>query len=129
MTSLITFGIFNRKNTPCAILQGGVLLGMFIAASQALVDPKANRWEISSALTTLTLTYGALSEQPYLCSTLLLLLMSAKNRDAVTSSTLSPEFHLGISTLGILGLITPWFRMNENEINSHNNHSLPQGKP
>ncbi len=109
--------LFNRKNTPCAVLQGGVFFGMFIAASQALIDPKAGFLEISHALTTLTLTYGALGENPYLWSALLSLLIGAKNRSPGTPLTLPKELTLGISVLAILGLLKPWVtRLNEDEV-------------
>ena len=112
-----SLGIFNRKNMPCAVLQGGVFFGMSIAATQALIDPKASLWEISNALATLTLTYGALGEQPYLWSFLLFLIVGTKARGQNISSTFPKELVLTTSMLHLLGIITPWFRLSDGDIN------------
>ena len=109
-TSLEMFSIFNRKRMPCAILQGGIVVGIFMTASQILVNPKANLREISNALITLSLTFGALSETPCLWSGLLYLFVGENVQDRRRLSTLPTELNLGISAAVALGMITPLLR-------------------
>jgi hypothetical protein len=98
---------FNRKSVPCAILQGGVVI---FAMSMVLKNPKASRWEISTALTMLALTYDSLSEQPCPWSGLFFLAMIIQT-DSPGSATLSHE----LKVIRFFGLTTFSFRLNSND--------------
>jgi len=106
--SLGMFSMFNRKSMLCATLQGGAFVGILIAASQVLVNRKANLREILTALSLLTLTYGALGERPSIWWSSFLYLYIGTDQRQSTPSTLPKELNGSITVLVFLGLIATW---------------------